>query len=275
MIGSIFGFKAYVFLPEGRSTHNVFLQGSAEPVPLGFELRCDRFDTLSFANGRIMGERSYLSVFDPEYEEPIQKSVIVNDPLTWRDITFFKANAYPMEEYFVVIRNQASGDEQAFRVPAERDVAWPGTEFSFRIDEIQSDQDGVVQQAKIHLVADASSEPSEGWVGDRKTMIIGSTAGNYEISFRQLYSSLLLATKDPGIQVFYTGCCLLLIGLAISFTLAHRRLWVRINPAGKQGAQILISGSSNKHKPAFDDFFKRLVSRIAQDKTLTSHKKKS
>ena len=262
LTGSIFGFKAYVFLPEGRSTTQVFLQGSGEPVPLGFELRCDRFDTLTFSNGRILGERSYLTVLDPELKEPLQKSVIVNDPLTYRGITFFKANAYPMEEYFVVIRNQATGDEQAFRVPGARDVAWPGTKISFRIDEVRRDQDGVVQQAKIQLVTDVGSEPTTAWVSDRETVVVRGASGEFSIAFRQLYSSLLLATKDPGIWIFYSGCGLMVIGLMVSFTLSHRRIWVRISPADKPGTRILLTGTSNKQKPAFELRFKELASRL-------------
>jgi cytochrome c biogenesis protein ResB len=92
LIGSVFGFKAYVFLPEGKSTSSVFLQGSNEPVPLGFELRCDRFHPLSFTNtGGIIGERVDLTVLDPALATPYQKSILVNDPLTYRGL---KATAY-------------------------------------------------------------------------------------------------------------------------------------------------------------------------------------
>jgi cytochrome c biogenesis protein len=269
IIGKVYGFKAYVFLPEGRSTSTVFLQGTAEPVPLNFELYCDRFDPMSFSNGRIWGERSHLTVNDPRLEAPYQKSIVVNDPLTYRGITFFKADSHPLEEYFVVIHNQASGEEQAFRVPAKRDVNWPGKTVSFRIDELQVDDEDLVQQAKLLFFEEIDSEPVEVWVGDRKTVIIGETAEEFSISFRQLHTSLLLATKDPGTWIFYLGCIMMLIGLAVSFLLSHWQLWVRIVPSEKCGSRILICGSSNKLKPAFEDRLRALVKSIEQDSSLT------
>jgi cytochrome c biogenesis protein len=144
IIGSLFGFKAYVFLPEGRAIRNVFLQGSSDPVPLNFEVLCDRFERSFYPNGQIREYRSDLTIFDPKLTEPRHKSIIVNDPLTHRGITFYQGDSYPLEEYLVVISSRNTGMEQAFRVPAHQDIAWPGTDFSFRIDELELDREGAV-----------------------------------------------------------------------------------------------------------------------------------
>jgi cytochrome c biogenesis protein len=275
LIGSVFGFKAYVFLPEGKSTSNVFLQGSNEPVPLGFELRCDRFHPLSFTKtGGIIGERVDLTVLDPALGAPYQKSIIVNDPLAYRGLSFFKATAYPMEGYFVVIRNQATGQEQSFRVPADQDVTWPGSTVSFRIAEVRRDQDGVVQQAKIHLKADSASASSDFWVDNNGTVITDGAAGGFAVSFRQLYTNLVLATKDPGVWIVYLGSILMVVSLCICFLLSHWRMWVYVTPKKNRGSRILVSGASNKNKPAFERLFNDLVARIQQDLHNSPDKKK-
>jgi cytochrome c biogenesis protein len=264
IIGTFFGFKAYVFLSEGRSTDKVFRQENKEPVPLGFEVQCDRFENTYYPNGMLKQYRVYLTVHDPERGTPYQKSIIVNDPLTYRGITFYAVDSYPADEFSIVIRNRTANMEQAFRLPPEREVVWPGTAVSFRIEELQRDQEGAVLQAKIRFTVDAA-EPSFYWMHDRDTVTIQQSGQEFSISFRQLYSNLLRVTKDPGVPIVYFGCILILVGLAISFFLYHCRVWVTIAPKGQQEARILVSGSTNKHKPAFERQFRKLVNSIAQD----------
>jgi cytochrome c biogenesis protein len=217
--------------------------------------------------------RADLTVFDPEREAPYQKSIIVNDPLSYKGITFYLADSFPLEEYFVVVREQATGREQAFRVPAGRDVAWQGAGISFRIEELKRDQDGTVSQARIRFAADDNDQPSVFWMEDQGTVTIGRLGEDFTFSFRQLYSTLLLATRDPGVPVLFFGCILMVVGLAISLSLSHRRIWVLITAKGKQGSRILISGAGNKNKPAFERRFHELVSRIEQDAGVSVPKK--
>jgi cytochrome c biogenesis protein len=265
IIGALFGFKAYVFLSEGRTTDKVFLQENREPIPLGFEVQCDRFENTYYSNGMLKQYRVYLTIFDSERKTSYQKSIIVNDPLTYRGITFYAVDSYPADEFFVVIRNRTTNMEQAFRLSSEREVVWPGTTVSFRIEELKRDQEGAVLQARFRFATDAAGEPSFFWMHDRETVTIQQSGQEFSISFRQLYSNLLRVTKDPGVPIVYFGCILILVGLAISYFLYHRRVWVTIAPKGEQEARILVSGSTNKHKPAFEQRFNDVVSKMKQD----------
>lgn len=273
MIGTFFGFKAYVFIPEGRDTGSVFLQRSKEPLSLGFKLQCDRFEKTFYPNGMVKQFRSDLTVIDPDREKPIQKSIIVNDPLSWRGITFYLADSYPLEEFFVVISNRTTGQEQAFRVPPDREVAWQAEGVSFRVDELKQSQDGAVSRARIRLAAPAAAEPTVFWINDKTTMAIGRPGEEITVSFRQLYSTLLLAIKDPGVPILFFGCGLMVVGLAISFFLSHQRIWVQVTPRGKEGSRILLSGAGNKNKPAFERRFQDLINRFRQDLFAVSKEK--
>jgi len=270
MTGKFFGFQAYVFLPEGRATSNIFLQGSRKPVPLGFELQCDRFERTFYANGMIKQYRADLTVTDPARETPYRKSIIVNDPLTYRGLTFYQADSYPMEEFLVLIRDRASDREQAFRVSPEKDVAWQGTKVSFRIEELETAEDGAVKQAKIRFTAGPTAEPADFWVKNKDTVTLRLSGKEFTITFRQYYTTLLLVTKDPGLLIVYFGCLMMIAGLAICFFLTHRRIWLRISPGAKEQSQILISGDSNKNKPAFEGRFQELISRLEQDTAFAS-----
>jgi cytochrome c biogenesis protein len=274
MVGTFFGFQAYVFIPEGKATSSIFLRKNKSPVPLGFELQCDRFEKTFYANGMVKEYRSDLTVFDPVSDAPYQKSIIVNDPLSYQGLTFYQGDAYPMEEYLVRIRNRTTGQEQAFRVPPERDVAWQGTTASFRVDELKLDQDGAVLQARIKFSADGGGT-ADFWIKNRDTVTIREAGEEFTISFRQFFSTLLLVTKDPGILIVYSGCILMLVGLAISFLLSHRRVWVRISARAEQHSLILLSGNANKNKPAFEQRFQSLMDYIEQDSAISTDKKNS
>ncbi len=50
MIGNVFGYKAYINIVEGSSIDAVWPRAGKEPIPIGFELRCDDF-TVTFYEG--------------------------------------------------------------------------------------------------------------------------------------------------------------------------------------------------------------------------------
>jgi cytochrome c biogenesis protein len=263
VLGSWFGYKAYVFLPEGRATTQVFLQGKGEPVPLGFELYYDQFEQTHYPNGKIREYRSDLTVYDAERDTPYQKSSVVNDPLNYRGVSFYLADNQPLEEYFVVVGNRSTGEEQAFRMPPQRSVEWSG--ITFAIEEIERDQEGAARRAKISFSGAAGAEPSTLWMGNKSSVNFVASGQEFTLSFRQLYSTLFLATKDPGVWMVYFGFFLIVAGLCISFGFSHQRLWVCVTPGKKQGARLLVSGVSNKHQPAFERRFQDLVARMQQD----------
>ena len=274
--GTFFGLKAYVYLPEGRATNKVFLQKNQAPVPLGFELRCDRYDRSFYPNGMIKQYRLDLTVVDPDRHITFRKSSKVNDPLSYRGFTFYQGDSYPMEEFFVEISNRRTGLDQVFRAAPGQDVAWPKAGISFKIEDLKRDQAGTVDLAKLSFTADATAKPSVFWIKDKGRVTIGQSGKEFTISLRQLYSNLLLVIKDPGILIVYFGCILMIVGLSISFFLSHRRLWVRITKREKQqGSLILISGVSNKNKPAFERRFQQLVDLLGQDAEISAGKKDS
>jgi cytochrome c biogenesis protein len=274
IIGSVFGFQAYVFIPEGTSTSNIYLRKDKQPVPLDFQLRCDWFEKTFYPNGMIKQYRAELSVLDPARVTPYQKSVIVNEPLNYGGLAFYVGDGFPMDEYFVQIRNRKTGLEQQFRVPPKRDFSWQDAAVSFRIDEVEHDDDGAALRARIHFSADTASEPSVFWSNDKDTTTIRQLGNEYIFTYRQLYSTLLLVTKDPGVLTVYFGFCMMVVGLAISFFMSHRQIWVHIAPNGQSGARILVSGSSNKNKPSFTRRFEDLIDVIRQDSSFSSRNKK-
>jgi len=269
MTSTLFGVQAYVFLPEGRTTSKIFLRQSKEAVPLGFELKCDRFEKTFYANGMIKEFRSDLTIVDPKRETPYQKSIIVNDPLSYKGLTFYQGDAYPLDEFIVEASNRTTGIEQVFRVPPEKGIAWPKTGASFRIEELQRDQDGAVLRAKILFSAVDGDAPAMFWIDNKGSVNFSQFGEEFTISCRQLYSTLLLIKKDPGLWIVFLGCVLMITGLIIVLYFFHRRVWIQVS-RGDRGSQILLSGVSNKHKPAFERLFQELVAIVEKDAEITT-----
>jgi cytochrome c biogenesis protein len=275
IIGALFGYQAYLFIPEGTSASSIYLRKDKQPIALGYTVQCDWFEKSYYPNGMIKQYRADLSIMDPDREAPYKKSVIVNDPLSYRGLTFYVGDGFPMDEYFVVIRNQRTGTEQAFRIAPEQDVSWNSSSEVFRIDQVDYDEDGNALRAKFGFGPENSASRSDIWINNQGTVTLNQEDGQYTFSYRQLYSTLLLITKDPGVMTVYVGFCLMVLGLAISFFMSHRRIWVYIAPRGKSGAHILVSGNSNKNKPGFAKRFENLVVAIEQDDTLKVSRKKN
>jgi cytochrome c biogenesis protein len=122
LIGSFFGFKAYLNLPEGSASQVVYLRNeplwdqimaalgiAKSPVihdpqvgvpamPLGYYIRCDNFDVDYYVGrsgmptGMPSEYHSTLSLFDLSGQKILDKRIRVNDPLTYHGVTFYQSS---------------------------------------------------------------------------------------------------------------------------------------------------------------------------------------
>ncbi len=121
LLGSFFGFKAFLNLAEGTYSPVVYLRNeplwdriaaslgiAASPVihkpgempemPLGYFIQCDDFDVDYYINpegmptGMPSEYHSTLSIFDQEGNKILDKRIRVNDPLTFHGITFYQSS---------------------------------------------------------------------------------------------------------------------------------------------------------------------------------------
>jgi cytochrome c biogenesis protein len=128
LIGSFFGFKAFLNLPEGRASDVVYLrneplwdrvmaalgiaespvisdpQGGVPAMPLGYYVYCNSFDVDYYVNpagmptGMPSEYHSTLSVYDLNKQKILDKRIRVNDPLTYGGVTFYQSSYGAMPE---------------------------------------------------------------------------------------------------------------------------------------------------------------------------------
>lgn len=264
LIGSVFGYKASVMFPEGATIDHVFEHPSARPVPLGFELRLENFTISYYPNGMAREFRSEVTLFDPALAAPLESDIRVNHPLRHRGLAFYQASYQARPEFYVTVRNQASGRERLFPATPEQPVIWPEEEVTFQVVGTRTDEMGRVHEFQISF-ADPGAEPSLFRMRDLQMVTVQRPAADYSFHIRQRYSTGLQVAKDPGVWVVYTGFLLMLCGLYIVFMVTHRRVWAWLRPEGEGKVRLLLAGGSNRNKASFDRSFGELVERLGRD----------
>jgi cytochrome c biogenesis protein len=253
-----FAFKGSIMLPEGESANHLIAFKSGEHIDLGFQLRCDAFAIEYYANGMPKTYRSKVTVIDKG--QPARTADIeVNQPLTYKGVTFYQSSYQPYQNYQVTLKKQGSTAATSAVAGAARQMDWPEAGVSYGIINRES-QGEATRRLKIWFT-DNQGEPSVFWVNNNQETVVERPSGVYLLTLRQLYATGLQAAKDPGVWLVYLGCLLMLVGLYIAFFLSHRKLYAFIQPDA-DGCRILFAGEANKNKVGFEEKFSELINTL-------------
>ncbi|MBU1717057.1 MAG: cytochrome c biogenesis protein ResB [Proteobacteria bacterium] len=274
IIGSTWGYKGSVMITETKSTNQVYAyDGKSTPIPMDFEVRCDRFELSLYDNGAPKEYRSNLTVLK-DGQEVLQKSIVVNDPLQYGGLTFYQSSYQAYDNTYVIeIENNKTKEMNKFIVAAGKEVKWPEQGLEFGIVNQRGPFMGGIYEYKIWF-SDGKGEPSKFWILDGRKAQVERADAEYTFSLRQLYATGLQVTKDPGVWYVYGGCTLMLLGLLVAFFLSHQRIWVYIKEEDSR-TKIVLSGTSNKNKVGFENEFAGLVDQFEQNESLNLIKESS
>lgn len=275
MIGSFFGFNAYLPLTEGETSSFAY-KGRGTKVPLGFEIRCDSFVVNFYGDSdRPKEYKSWLTIIKNN-KEVMKKSIEVNDPLTYEGITFYQSSygtvSDRINDGIFIFRVSSKNGENAEINPKIGDrFTIPGTSVEGHITDFSPafsiNPSGIVftyaEQMMNPAVYIEFSEPGRqkysGWILKRYPQTWNLPGGN-RIEFLDYWGveyTGLQVRKDPGVFIVYLGCFIMSIGLFITFSMSHKRIWVNI-VYDKNNTKILISASANKNRAAFERKIEKL-----------------
>ncbi len=266
MIGSHFGYKGSVMIPETRSVDTIYSFGSEEPIKLGFEVLCKRFTLSHYPNGAPKEFRSDLAIIE-NGKEVLEKSIVVNDPLSYKGHTFYQSSYQSYEKLLASVTDTQTGKGESFLIQPGREIKWQGGDVSFGVINREKTKTPYLYQYKIWF-KDASGIAEPFWIKDGDSTIIKHGDKEYTFALKEFYATGLQVTKDPGVWYVYLGCILMLLGLGVAFFLSHRRIWVYIKKQDN-GTSVLLCGNTNKNKPALERNFSA-VSRSLDEK-INSH----
>ncbi|MBU4237149.1 MAG: cytochrome c biogenesis protein ResB [Proteobacteria bacterium] len=259
IIGSALGFKASVMLPETRTTDKVYTFDTNTAIDLGFEVRCDRFNIEFYDNGMPKAYRSHLSILE-DGKVVTEKAIVVNDPLSYKGITFYQSSYEPYQEFLVTITNKKTGLSENVIIPYKEQHSFEKN--GLRLGIINAEGRGQsVSRIKIWLTDD-NGDPSLFWLDDGEQVTVERTKNNYTVSAKQMYATGLQIAKDPGVWTVYTGCALMVLGLIVAFFMSHQRIWLYIREESDGKSSILMTGNANKNKVHFEKIFQTLTQAI-------------
>ena len=75
------------------------------------------------------------------------------------------------------------------------------------------------------------------------------------------YTGLQIA-KNPGINIVWIGCTMIVVGITLSSFIYHRRLWTKIIPSGAGGVTVHVGGTTHKSQIDFQKEFRKLTEKI-------------
>ncbi len=262
--GSLTGFKGRIMLMEGESTDYAIKSSpnseKIEKIPLGFSIRCDRFFVDFYDTGAPKEFRSDLTIIDGD-KEVVKKSILVNDPLTYKGVTFYQSSYQSIPEVSVRVTT-AEGASRTLVIPAFQRVSWPEAGLTLGLMKFLPNVHGV-PAARI-WIGDVTGRADALWLfrGSSKNITAAGKPYRAEmLDAAERYMTGLQVKKDPGVWIVWLGCTGLIAGFAIVFWVAHRRQWLYVG-SGDKGTTLLLSGQSNKNKLQFEKDFNEIKSAI-------------
>ena len=256
IIGSLFGYKGFVSIVEGTSV-TAFEKQNGQQMPLGFELLCEKFNVDFYANGAPKEFRSLLTVLENGKPVPgySQVKVIVNEPMTYKGITFYQSSygqASEGGEHYITVTPRNGGVAEKFTVregvavtlkdgtafkllEATQEVRQFVSGFSGPAARIEVTRKGVAPQTFITFKNFPEVNAQRG-----DALIFG-----YDGTNARMYTGLQVA-KDPGVWVVWLGCTLMVIGIGVAFFMSHKRIWVVVSKG-----HACMYGNASKNQAAF------------------------
>lgn len=256
IIGSLAGYKGFVAIVEGTSV-NSFQTKNDQQMPLGFEVLCEKFNVEFYPTGAPKEFKSILTVLENGKPVPgySQVKVIVNQPMTYKGITFYQSSygqASEGGEHYVTVAPRNGGTVEKITVREGALVTLSdGTVFRLleATQEVRQFAPGFSGPAARIEVTRKGAEP-QTFIAFKNFPDVNAQRGDalifgYEGTNGKQYTGLQVA-KDPGVWVVWLGCTLMVIGIFIAFFMSHKRIWVVVSKGHAR-----MYGNASKNQAAF------------------------
>ena len=268
ILGSLYGFKGHVEIPEGETVDRIFLRIKDEEVPkqIGFSVRCDDFNItyydLKGPEKHVKEYRTLLSIVE-NGKQVLQKTVMVNHPLHYRGLSFYQSRFGTVHDVALGVQYRDNKKEKGMMKAVEgKTVPIPNSDTHIRVLEYVPQVHNFGEGVQV-LLFKPNQEPQACWLlkgfpkfdqqrGDEFILTLESVASRE-------YTGLQV-TRDPGVWIVWGGSALLIFGVIVSFFFSHQRVWVRIPKSF--GGEVVLAGSANKNRVSFEKSFGELVNSL-------------
>ena len=265
LVGSFFGFEAYVNILEGEQTDTVMLRKKMTPLRLDFDVRCDKFSVDFYENGAPKEYRSELS-FLVKGREVAKRSVLVNHPVEFMGITFYQASYGKVPGKMVRLRishNAPGPSVTDMVVEAEKPVALPHGGGKFEAIDLRENIMNMGPAVLISVQPEKGGKAVDFWVFKNqehvRTRLPGPMLKSQKFNpsaFKpytffldevetKFYTGLQV-NRDTGVSIVWVGFFMMIAGLFLTFFTSHRRIWVRVLETERE-TKVDVAGTTNKN----------------------------
>ena len=279
IIGSLFGFEAYVNIEEGEAVDRVILRKNRIPRKLGFSVRCEKFTVAFYDNGTPKEYRSMLS-FLTGGEVAHRGNLLVNHPINFRGISFYQSSYGTFPGDKVQLKISKKGFDSAnstMEVKLNRPVPLPGNGGQFLVGDIRDDFMRL-GPAVLILIKPLEGDETRFWVFQNQDLIRErfpeilkkfpklNPASYKPYTFyldkiESRYYTGLQVNKDPGVLFVWIGFFMIVIGLFITFFTSHRRVWVLVSDSMEK-TSISVAGKANKNPVGVERELDQLIYKL-------------
>jgi len=277
IIGSLFGYKGFVNIPEGQSISKVRSR-TGKDIDLGFALRCEQFSVALYKNGAPKEFKSILTVLEngrpvPDYTNV---RVIVNDPLTYKGITFYQSSYGNAGDYFFTVSAPDGKNAMPVTLSRNESATLPDgstmhvMEDTDDVSKFVPNLTGPAVQLEMHTPRGAT-EKVIVYANHPELNIKFALEHNlgvvlqYKGSQKKMFTGLQVA-KDPGVWIVWLGCALMVVGIYGAFLMSHRRIWIRL-----QNGHVTMGGNASKNQASFEQHFELLAKKLKTQLTVEEH----
>ncbi|MBK5273455.1 MAG: cytochrome c biogenesis protein ResB [Desulfuromonadales bacterium] len=268
MIGSLFGYKSFVNILEGESISKL-VTSSKKNIELGFSVQCEKFSATFYDSGAPKEFKSILTVLENGKPVPgyVRRPIIVNDPLTYKGITFYQSSYGNAGEFYFTVTDLDGKNAVPLTVGSNSSATLPDgssmhvLETTADIAPFSPGLSGPAANIEIHTSAGGServvvyaNHPNlniEHAQHHGKGPVI-----HYKGEKKRMFTGLQVA-KDPGVWVVWLGCALMVAGIYGAFLMSHRRIWIRVH-----NGLVTIGGNASKNQASFEQYFEGLVKKL-------------
>ncbi|MBN1832125.1 MAG: cytochrome c biogenesis protein ResB [Deltaproteobacteria bacterium] len=264
VIGSVFGFNAYVNILEGDTVDSIILTKDMTSKRLGFSVFCEKFNVDYYDNGSPKEFRSDLG-FLVEGKLAKKASLLMNRPITFGGITFYQSSygSIPGKAYLSVQKEGSDLVESIVRVEIGDTFSLPGSESQIQVVNAVSNLNEMMGPAALISVKSREGEEIRFWVFQNIEKLRNqypeamfqaprmnpSSFKPYTFFLKELESRFytgLQANKNPGVSLVWFGCVVMVAGFFMTFFTSHRKIWVRILRSTDE-TKISVAGRTNRN----------------------------
>ncbi|MEA3279940.1 MAG: cytochrome c biogenesis protein ResB [Thermodesulfobacteriota bacterium] len=270
LIGSIFGFKGFVNIPEGKTINSIRLSNTGKTQDLDFGIRCDKFVLKFYDSGAPSEYRSTLTILE-QGKSVLTRDVIVNDPLRYKGINIFQSSygGLPPQDITLNFKNRITGMTHKKKVSLGQQFNLPEDMGQFVVKGYRDSYNfGGHNLGKtfMGILTPDNGSPVQVIMPVRFPVFDRMRRGNLVISvedYDRRYYTGLQVTRDPGVLVVYSGFVIMIIGCFITFFMSHQRLCVEISKSGKN-SRIMVAGTANKNKLGMQSRIKKIAKSLSK-----------